>query len=277
MEYETDLIVPYGRSLVICEVKAKALRDPLRTQGNIQKIKKDFKVSVQAGYDQALRTRDYVLSDDNALFVNQKKRPLIALKRDDFDDYYLMVVTAESFGSLASYLSLILEKNQDDPYPLAISQFDLELLMTRLNTPEKLLDYMKQRRRLHDDVYGADELDFAGYYVRYGNLDFKKQLDEQGPIVLGGDFSSVFDEDWFVSHGFEVEKPPEPQGPYYSVLERKGDEVVLHPHSSLLAAQETISQSQEHERTSFQLKGRNRNSPCPCGSGKKYKNCCGGQ
>jgi len=276
-EFETDVLVPHGRTLLICEIKAKALRNPLHTEGNIDKIKRDFEDSVQKAYEQALRTRDYVLSQETALFMNKKGHPLCDLQRDSFDDYLLLVVTAESFGSLTSDLSLLLEKEQDAPYPLAISQFDLELLLTRLNSPDKLFNYMRQRCQLHGSVFGSDELDFAGYYIRYGNLNFEAQLKKANMIILDGNLCRIFDEDWYEAHGFKTEKNNEElNSPYFSVIERHGNEVSIGVEGfpdtfETLNLDELATQKNSRPK----MTGRNRNAPCPCGSGKKYKKCHG--
>ncbi len=131
MEFETDLLIPYKKTLLICEIKAAKLRDPLHTIGNIEKIKSDFRDSIQQAYLQALRTKEYILSKPNAQFVSKQGKPLYSFENDGLDDFVLMIVTAESFRSLATNLSFLLDKKQNDPYPLAISLFDLELLVTK--------------------------------------------------------------------------------------------------------------------------------------------------
>lgn len=274
MDYETDILILHGRTLLICEVKAKALRNPLHTEGNLQKIRSDFNNSIQAAYTQAVRTRGFIQAQESTLFLRRNRQHLCTLKRDDFDEYLLMVVTAESFGNLATDLSALLEKEEEGPYPLAISLFDLELLVTRLNTPEKFFDYLRQRGQLHGLVYGGDELDFAGYYLRYGNLDFSEHLrGREGMIMLGGDFSRIFDEDWYKSHGFDVGGDGKAAGPYIAVTERKGDDVTVgvrgNPESF-----KTFRIGGAGKK-SIPMKGHERNAPCPCGSEKKFKKCCG--
>ena len=278
-EFETDILIPVGRTLLICEVKAKALRSPLHTEGNIQKIKKDFKVSIQKGYDQALRTLNYICSNQPSRFVSKNGRLLFEFENTDFDEYQLLIVTQESFSALATDLSVLLSKTPDDPYPVAISLFDLELLVSRLNEPSELLKYLYQRRELHGHVFSHDELDYAGYYLSYGNLDFSRQLkvEPNGLIVLGPEFSKIFDLDWFKKHGFNVENDTNSDGPYFSVMRRHGDEVDIgvagNPDSFRTV---TIGGTKPERKTIFpKLKGRNRNEPCPCGSGLKYKKCCG--
>ncbi|MBD2364789.1 SEC-C domain-containing protein [Anabaena minutissima FACHB-250] len=276
-EFETDVLIPYKRTLLICEIKAKALRNPLYTNGNLEKIKSDFKVSVQKAYEQAIRTRNYILSQEAVSFVNKKGHHLYNFQRSDFDDYLLMIVTAESFGSLTTDLSLLLDKDQDTPYPWAISQFDLELLLTRINSPEKLFDYIKQRCQIFGSVFSSDELDFAGYYLRYGNLDFKAQLQKADKMVLDANFCSIFDEDWYEAHGFKLEKRnDELDKPYYSVFERRGNKISM----GVEGLPDTFETLQLGNKTSLKkampkMTGRNRNMTCPCGSGKKYKNCHG--
>lgn len=277
LEFEADLLIFFQRTLILCEIKAKELRNPLQTEGNINKLKSDFKASIQKAYEQALRTRNYLSSQKDAVFFNQKKQTLCSFKESDYDECLLMTVTAESFGGLACNLSFLLNKSEDDPYPLAISQFDLELLLTRLDTPEKFLDYIRQRIQLHGSVLGSDELDFAGYYLRNGNLDFTERLKESSMIFLNGDFSRIFDEDWFKAHGFNIEEEnADPNSPYFSVVERHGDRITLGVEG-LPETFETINLRERRpaKRHMPKMKGRNRNTPCPCGSGKKYKKCCG--
>ncbi len=277
LEFEADLLISFQRTLILCEIKAKELRDPLHTEGNINKLKSDFKASIQKGYEQALRTRNYLLSQENAVFFNQKKQALCSFKKSDYDECLLMTVTAESFGALACNLSFLLNKSENDPYPLSISQFDLELLLSRLDTPEKFLDYIRQRIRLHGSVLSSDELDFAGYYLRTGNLDFSERLKESPMIFLDGDFSHIFDEDWFKAHGFKIEeKDTDPNSPYFSVIERHGNKITL-GIEGLPETFETIKLSERKpvKKHIPKMKGRDRNTPCPCGSGKKYKKCCG--
>jgi hypothetical protein len=274
MDYETDILIPHGRTLLICEVKAKALRNPLHTGGNLQKIRSDFNNSIQAAYQQAVRTRDFIQAQESTLFLRRNRQHLCTLKTDDFDEYLLMVVTAESFGNLATDLSTLLEKEEDAPYPLAISLFDLELLVTRLNTPEKFFDYLRQRGQLHGQVYGGDELDFAGYYLRYGNLNFSEHLrGREGMIMLGGDFSRIFDEDWYKAHGFDVGGDAKAAGPYVAVTERKGDSITVGVRGKPESFKTFRIGGTEKRHTP--MKGRNRNAHCPCGSEKKFKKCCG--
>jgi len=274
-EFETDILIPVGRTLLICEVKAKALRSPLHTEGNIQKIKKDFKESIQKGYDQALRTLNYIRSNQFPRFVSKNGKLLYEFENADFDEYQLLIVTQESFGALATDLSVLLSKTPDDSYPVAISLFDLELLVSRLNEPSELLKYLYQRKELHGHVFSHDELDYAGYYLIYGNLDFRLQLkvDPNGLIVLGPEFSKIFDLDWFKKHGVNVESNTKSESPYFSVMRRHGDEVDIgvagNPDSFRTV---TIGGTKPERKTNFpKLKGRNRNEPCPCGSGFKYK------
>lgn len=185
-----------------------------------------------------------------------------------------MVVTAESFGNLATNLSALLDKDPDDSYPLAISLFDLDLLVTRLNTPERFLDYIRQRSALHGLVYGGDELDFAGYYLKYGNLDLSEHLrGREGMIMLGGDFSRIFDEDWYKGHGFDVGGDDKAAGPYVAVTERKGNDITVGARGNPQSFKTfRIGGAQKN---TLPMKGSERNAPCPCGSGKKFKKCCG--
>jgi len=107
-DFETDVLIKYERLLIICEIKSKPLRSPLHTEGHIIKIKDDFKETLQDAYEQAIRTRDYILSREISSFVDKRGRHICDLKRSDFNNYFLMIVTAESYGGLATDLSILL-------------------------------------------------------------------------------------------------------------------------------------------------------------------------
>jgi len=275
MEFETDLLVAHKQTLIICEIKAGKFRDPLLTIGNIKKIKSDFRDSLQTAYLQALRTLKYVTSQESASFVDKNGHTLCSLERSTFKNYQLLLVTAESFRGLSTRLSFLLEKGQKDPYPFAVCLFDLELLATRLDTPDKLIDYMDQRSKLHDSVYSDDELDFAGYYIRYGNLDFSEQLKKGDHIFLDGSFSKIFDEDWYEAHGFDVKRDNEIEGPFFSMIRRQGNSISLISPQGITESFDVADLGLPRMKSAKKMKGRDRNKACPCGSGKKYKKCCG--
>lgn len=276
-EFECDIIIPSKRTLIICEIKSKEMREPLYTRGNIVKIKDDFKVTIQHAYNQAIRTRDYILSREKAFFVDQHKKPIIEIKRGDYDEYLLLVITAKCYGGVATDLSMLLEKKENDPYPLAISLMDLELFVTKINTPEMSIDYMRQRCKLHDFVFSHDELDYAGYYLKYRNLDFEDYR-RKGvtKIYLRADYSKIFDDEFLKSHGIEINTSDEVDSPSCKFIKRNGDEIAI----GIEGMPETYETFHFGKKTILgekikRMSGRERNSPCPCGSGKKYKHCCG--
>ncbi|NQS98746.1 MAG: SEC-C domain-containing protein [candidate division Zixibacteria bacterium] len=276
-DYETDFIILHNRKLIICEVKAKSLRDPLYTYGNTDKIRNDFKVSIQKAYEQTIRTRDYILSEKNARFVDERGKHLCIIPSDAFDSIILLVITAKSFGQLATDLTLLLKKHDKDPYPIVFNVFDFQLLVNKLNSPDKFIDYCIQRSKIYGIVISHDELDYVGYYIEYGSLDFSLYYKQDSPdqIMLDGNYSEIFDDDWRREQGLDFEISKDNNGPYLTEIKRQDNKITI-GIKGMPETYETLDLTEPAGRFKpiKKIKGRGRNLPCPCGSGKKYKHCC---
>ena len=60
-----------------------------------------------------------------------------------------------------------------------------------MSEPGKFVDYLSAREKLHGRARTGDELNYAGYFLRYGNLDLEDFT------FLTDDFSGVFDRAWY--------------------------------------------------------------------------------
>lgn len=171
-------------------------------------------------------------------------------------------------GEFGTDLSYFLHKPEDEPYPVSINLFDFDTIAKYLNTPALFLGYLSGRELLHGRTMTGDELNFAGYFLKYGNLDFPDGM------LVDDSHSAIFDRRWYVEQGIEIDEPV--GDPVVTSIERKGDKVIIEDpsgrHEVLVPAhiREFVARSR-----GVPMMGSDRNKPCACRSGKKAKKCCG--
>lgn len=135
-----------------------------------------------------------------------------------------------------STISLILEKEESQPYPWVCNWHDLENIIEILKylnkEPEDFIDYIIWRIESHPNVLSSDELNvIEGYFM---NSQARKQ---NGAIFFPANGPSLIDKIYFEKHAIPYEYP------VATTVVRKKKKI-------------------------------GRNEPCPCGSGKKFKKCC---
>jgi hypothetical protein len=117
-------------------------------------------------------------------------------------------------------------------------------------------------------VSARDELNFAGYFFKYGNLTFPDGM------LIDDTHSAVFDRGWYAEKGIHVEEPM--GGPVTTTVERKGNTIIVEDSTSRheMTVPSHIREFVARTR-GVPMTGTERNQPCACGSGKKAKRCCG--
>jgi hypothetical protein len=200
---EHDLIIIHDRYLYIVEAKASPPREPLRDPDKAyQKIRDHFrsKSGIQKAFNQANSLRSKILAKGSQLLYDHNGNVVENLKKDEFDNIYCICLTRDDFGPLATNLSLLLEKDQDTPYPWVISITDLEFLINawiHIGFDIKKLNlYLTQRINLHGKVFGVDELEYAGAFLKYGGLEYFIRA-KADLVSLDPSESAIFDEIYF--------------------------------------------------------------------------------
>jgi hypothetical protein len=282
--HEKDLLIRHGDTVILVECKNSKVR-PFRGGGDdLLKFQEDFKNSVQLSYEQALHVKRRILENDETTFLDEQGKPYFTIRRDEVKKFYIICVTVTPRGPFGTDLSYELKKGDDEPFPLALRLFDLDTICKHLNNPERFIAYLAAREGVHGRVQTGDELNFAGYFLKFGNLDLERgdpghcqSADESLKTFsfLTDDFSSIFDRAWFKEQGIEVEEPHNP--PAKVAMTKKGNRVHVNygagrsevirvpPHLVLRASGKPV----------LKMKGSDRNKPCPCGSGEKFKYCHG--
>lgn len=197
---EHDLVILNGKDILIVEAKAAARREPLRDPSKAyRRLRDDFRKNsgIQSAYIQANNLRHLILSNKNTPLYDKKGNMLFTIEREKFDNIYCICITKDDFGMVATDLTLLLEKKNEDPYPWVISIHDLKYYLACLTEigldHTYLLKYIAARIKVNGSILASDELEFAGAHLNYGGFESIK-TSNNAKIFLDLSESRVFDE-----------------------------------------------------------------------------------
>lgn len=197
---EKDICILAGNVLILIECKHAAVRPVKGRHADLLNLEKDFKDSVQYAFNQAKEVKKAILSQDETKFFDKNGKVLFSLRRNEVDDVFIICVTSAFLGTFEIDLSLLLQKDAVEPFPWAVNIFDFETICKYINTPKKFISYCRGRQKLHGRVFTGDELNYAGWFYKYGNLDIEV-------TILGDDFSGVFEREWYREQGIPIAEP----------------------------------------------------------------------
>ncbi len=186
---DIDVLALLGNKALVVQAKSKKMT-VLSRKGNLVQLGKDFKSAVQDAYDQGLESRIHLLSKDAKFLTNSGEEIQLS---NSIDEVYILTVSTDNYPALYMQVHAFLEKKEEDPWPIAINIFDLELLATYLPDPYDFLYYVNQRVLLADKIMGGTEIASLGYH-----LDQKLYVDPTSPstrIALMQDFAQLIDDD----------------------------------------------------------------------------------
>lgn len=158
---EIDILCIAGNYALIVQVKSKKLTS-LAKGGDHLTFSSDFKGAFQDAYDQGLKCRQALLNGNIKLIckssVNIDNIPKLK-------NAYILCVSTDNIGSMSLVIENHLVRNDSDPFPVALSIFDLELFTHYLNNPERFMYYMKQRISLGDKVHAINEISCLAHHL----------------------------------------------------------------------------------------------------------------
>ncbi len=190
---DIDVLAFKGNKAVIVQAKSKKLTMASR-RGEEESLKRDFQDAIQDAYDEALVSQKALLEAGNALMVDG--RPLSQVE-GAFDEVYILCVTGDHYPAVTTQLNTYLRKNKSDPFPLAMSIFDLEIVTFYLRDPYDLLYYLRQRSN-HATLFMSDsEMGFLAFHLR-SNLFSTEDFDR---IYIPQDIAQLIDAHFPVAKG----------------------------------------------------------------------------
>lgn len=194
---DIDILCVLGSKALCVQVKSKKLT-LLSRAGNDEQLQKDFKGAIQDAYNQGLVCRNKIL-ERGCKFIDEHDNEIKL--SEDIDEVYIMGITTENYPSLTHQAHVMLNKKDNEPFPLFSTIFDLELLTHYLSDPYDFLYYIRQRTSLMDYFKADEEIVFLGYH-----LDQKLwKLPNSDHVALNNDFGQLIDRNYYpLKAGIEV-------------------------------------------------------------------------
>ena len=159
---DIDVLAVAGSKAVIVQAKSKKLTMASRG-GDRKSLKGDFQEAVQDAYKQALLSRKAVLEAGSSLTVGEER--LIRLN-ETIDEAYLICLTGDHYPAVTTQVESFLQKGEGDPYPLAMSLFDLDIVTFYLEDPFDLLYYLRQRSTHAAHFKSESEMALLAFHLR---------------------------------------------------------------------------------------------------------------
>ncbi len=186
---DIDVLVLYGNKAIIVQAKSKKLTQ-LARQGDLEKLGSDFKGAIQSAYDQALISRKSLLSKSNIITT---KEGLTIQVNESLNEAYILTVTTDNYPALSFQSHTYLKKEKNDPFPISLNIFDLDLLCNYLPEPIDFIFYLQQRTTLAERILATSEISALGFH-----LDQKLYIDPSSKtdrIFVTQDFGQLIDDD----------------------------------------------------------------------------------
>ncbi len=154
------LCVVNNKALCVC-TQSERLSEISRNELD-RDILGEFKDAIREVYNDSLNQREYLLSRNSRLIDSQGKPIRLAQK---IDEVFLMGVTSKNYPTITHQAHMLLDKRKEDPYPVFLTVFELDMLLHYLKTPFTLLYYLRQRSRLTNYFIASEEMAYLGYHL----------------------------------------------------------------------------------------------------------------
>ena len=200
---DIDVLAVAGSRALVAQAKSKRLTEVAR-RGDEARLVKDFRQAVQCAYDQGMKSRRALLSSGYRL--EDRHGQTIELS-DHIVDAYVVCLTLEPFRAATHMLPGLLDKQPEDPYPLSVSVFDLEVMTAFLDDPYEFFYYARNRVNWSNYFRAVSEKALLGFHLDRNLLP----RDGYAMLQVDEDWAHRLDGDFRVLRGLQ---PPHPSGTY---------------------------------------------------------------
>ena len=160
---DIDVLAVSGNKAVVAQCKSKKLTMNARG-GDAGQLKRDFANAVQEAYKQALSGRIALIEQGFELTDSSDKSIVLP---NEIDDVYILCVTGDYYPAVLLQARGFLEKEDENPFPVVLSLFDLDIASYYLSDKYEFLYYLRQRSN-HFEYYLADsELAMLGFHLQH--------------------------------------------------------------------------------------------------------------
>ena len=190
---DIDVLAVLGNNAIIVQAKSKKLTIPAR-MGNPEGLISDFKKAVQSAYDQACLSRSALTGTGCELYDDQG---ILIVLTEAIENAYIICVTGDYYPAVAVQVYTYLNKQNSDPYPLAMSIFDLQIIAHYMRDPFDFVYYVRQRATLSDSFRAASEISLLGFHLESKMAPLKKETS----FWVEEDFGQKIYADYTISRG----------------------------------------------------------------------------
>ena len=188
---DVDVLAIAGNKAVIVQAKSKKLTE-LSRKGDDERLKADFEQAVQKAYDQGLICLNAIINKTNKLILKDGMELQLA---EFVEDAYVICLTSDHYPAITQQTSVYLNKKDEDPYPLAMSIFDLDVVTFYLKDPFDLLYYLRQRILLSKYFIAMSEISLLGYHLNQKLIESpnatKEIIDEKFAQLIDANFPAL--------------------------------------------------------------------------------------
>lgn len=207
---EQDIIVFFGKNILVIEVKAGKSREPLRDPVKAyDRIKRDFRKTIQPAFEQAKRAEDFIYRNRNLKLKTLKGDIIENIKMAKSPNVFSILVTFERYGQIQTDLSLLLDIDDERPYPWSVCVEDLETILLALkhkkNYRKNFIKYLSLRERLHEHMLSDDEIEIFGSFFQNPN-HFTKLSNAKETIAFQPKDTKPIEKLFFSGLGFKNER-----------------------------------------------------------------------
>jgi len=211
---EVDGLIIFDNHIFIIEAKSSKFSLGAK-KGNTDKIKKDTKKIIDEAYQQAIRARNYILSEDTTKFRKKgSTKTLLELNKNKINNIYMINTTLESLGHITTNLNSLKEFGfvYGEDWIWSVYLNDLRIISEIIESPSEFLLYLERRIRLNDypQIKTMEEIDIFGYFLDDGlyfeDIDFPKQNYQM--VTMG--YSKEIDEYYLWKEGSLEEERTKP-------------------------------------------------------------------
>lgn len=197
---ETDGLILYDENLFIIEGKAGAISISAK-RGGMERTKSDITKLIDSAYNQALRTKQYIIEIPEPTFKSEKGSKILVIKdKERYRNIYLINVTLQNLGHLSTQLPALKRLNfiRGKEWPWSVFVNDLRVISEIIEFPSEFLHFLQRRIRTNDfrQFRTMDELVFLMFYL-YEGLYFEngilEDLDVFAPNAYTEDLDRYYD------------------------------------------------------------------------------------
>jgi hypothetical protein len=193
---EHDAVTTIDRAVLVAESKASPPTEPFRDPDkSFLRIAASFKAKtgIQKAFEQGEKLARRVRAGERVTLYDSTG---VEIGQVEGDEAFVICVTRDDFGPIATDLAPLLKQAGHDAFPWAIGILEFQQVADAWEYLgwglKELLAFLPQRIQLHSRVFGGDELEYVGAYIRHGGFDALQQADAY--TFLDANYSDWFDD-----------------------------------------------------------------------------------